>query len=153
MNSKTANVVRRAFVALLVSGLALAQAAPAPQNDAFTSDVAAKLLDQMRAGLEGHMQNQALSVFDLSRMNRGQAFKNQVVSFLDRNTSVRVYFHVREASMENGKGLATVDVEMELERQDSTAPPERRSAQLRVTAERVGGIWKFTDVQPRSFFS
>ena len=138
---------------MLLSGLACAQSAPTPQNDAFTTDVAAKLLDQMRAGLEGHMQDQALSVFDLAKMSAGQAFKDQIVSFFDRNSSIRVYFHVRDASIENGKGVAVVDVEMELERRDSTAPPERRNAQLRFTAERAGSGWKFTDVQPRSFFS
>jgi hypothetical protein len=153
LNSKIATATRHAFLALLLSGLSLAQTVPAPENDAFTSDVAAKLLNQLRAGFEGHMQDQALSVFDLSKMSGGQAFKNQIVSFLDRNSSIRVYFHVREASMENGKGVATVDVEMELEQRDSTAPPERRNAQLRFTAERTGSGWKFTDVQPRSFFS
>ena len=156
MNSKIVTAVRHAFVALLLSALAFAQAAASPgaqQNDAFTSDIAAKLLNQMRAGLEGHMQDQALSVFDFAKMSGGQAFKNQIVSFFDRNSSIRVYFHVREASMENGKGVATVDVEMELEQRDSTAPPERRNAQLRFTAERTGSGWKFTDVQPRNFFS
>ncbi len=153
MNSKIRNLVGQTFLALFLSGLACGQSAPTPQNDAFTTDVAAKLLDQMRAGLEGHMQNEALSVFDLSKMSGGQAFKNQIVSFFDRNSSIRVYFHVRDASMENGKGVAIVDLEMELERRDSTTPPERRNAQLRFTAERSGRGWKFTDVQPRSFFS
>jgi hypothetical protein len=143
-------------VLLLLGGLALAQAAAAPgveESDAFTSDIAAKLLNQFRGGLEGHMQNQALSAFDLSRMSGGQAFKNQIVSFFDRNGSIRVHFHVLNAFTENGKGVATVDVEMELEQQGSTAPPERRHAQLRFTAERAGSGWKFTGVQPRSFFS
>jgi hypothetical protein len=147
--------LRIVLVFLCVAGFSLGQSVPTPSQDdtaAFTTQTATDLLNQVREGLEGHMQKQMLDAFDLSRMSGGQAFKNQVIAFLDHNDSVRIHFHVREASTQEGKGITVVDVEMELEQNNSTKPPVRRKAQLRFIAENGGHGWKFTDVQPRTFF-
>jgi len=144
------------LVVLCLAGFSFGQSVPTPSQDdtaAFTTQAATSLLNQLREGLEGHMQKQMLDAFDLSRMSGGQAFKNQAIAFLDHNDSIRIHFHVREASMQEGKGVTVVDVEMELEQNNSTKPPVRRKAQLRLVAENGGQGWKFTDVQPRTFFN
>jgi hypothetical protein len=139
---------------LCLAGFALGQTAPTPSQDTagFTTQTATGLLNQVREGLQGHMQKQMLDAFDLSRMSGGQSFKNQVAAFFDRNDSVRIHFHVRETSMQDGQGITVVDMEMELEHENSTSPPVRRKAQLRLIAENGPHGWKFTDVQPRAFF-
>jgi hypothetical protein len=142
-------------LSLCLAGVALGQSVPTPSPEdgaAFTAQTATNLLNQVREGLQGHMQKQMLDAFDLSHMSGGQSFKNQVTAFFDQNDSVRIHFHVREASMQDGKGITVVDMEMELEQNNSTAPPVRRKAQLRLVAENGGHGWKFTDVQPRTFF-
>jgi hypothetical protein len=158
LNSKLARLVLTASSVLFLcqNGFPCGQAAAAlSQEDGavFTGKQATVLLTQVRQGVEGHMQKQMLDAFDLSRMNGGQAFKDQITAFFDRYDSVRIHFHVREVSMEGDKGVALVDVEMELEQQGSTGPAVRKQAQLRFVAESVDHVWKFTDVQPRTFFS
>lgn len=148
--------LRTMFALLCLAGFSLGQSVPTPSQDntgAFTTQTATGLLNQVREGLEGHMQKQMLDAFDLSRMSGGQAFKNQVIAFFDHNDVIRVHFHVREASVQEGKGVTVVDVEMELEQNNSTKPPVRRKAQLRLVAENSGQGWKFTDIQPRTFFN
>ncbi|HWX53397.1 MAG TPA: hypothetical protein VN176_02275 [Verrucomicrobiae bacterium] len=143
-------------LSLCLNGFAGGQTAAAlSQEDgaAFTGKQATALLTQVRQGVEGHMQKQMLDAFDLSRMSAGQAFKDQITAFFDRYDSVRIHFHVREVAMEGDKGVALVDVEMELEQRGSTGPAVRKQAQLRFVAESVGRVWKFTDIQPRTFFS
>ena len=140
---------------LCLAAFSLGQSVPTPSQDdtaAFTTQTATVLLSQVREGLEGHMQKQMLDAFDLSRMSGGQAFKNQVIAFFDHNDVIRIHFHVRETSVQEGKGITVVDVEMELEQNNSVKPPVRRKAQLRFVAENSGQGWKFTDVQPRTFF-
>ncbi len=144
------------FVFLCLAAFSLGQSVPTPSQDdtaTFTTQTATGLLNQVREGLEGHMQKQMLDAFDLSRMSGGQAFKNQVMAFFDRNDSVHLHFHVRETSVQDSRGITVVDVEMELEQHNSTSPPVRRKAQLRFVAENGGHGWKFTDVQPRTFFN
>jgi hypothetical protein len=143
------------LVFLCLAAFSLGQSVPTPSQDdtaAFTTQTATGLLNLVREGLEGHMQKQMLDAFDLSRMSGGQSFKNQIIAFVDRNDSVRIHFHVRETSVQDGRGITVVDVEMELEQHNSTSPPLRRKAQLRFVAENGGHGWKFTDVQPRTFF-
>jgi hypothetical protein len=49
--------------------------------------------------------------------------------------------------------VATVDLEMEADLRDDNRPPVRKQARLRFVAVKSADGWKFTDVQPRSFFS
>ncbi len=144
----------------LLMVLAGAQSAPAgsqttDQEDAatFNPRVASRLLTQITNGLQGHLQKQVLDAFDLSQMKGGQAFRNQMASFFDSYSSVRIHFHLRDASMEGDRGVATVDVEMELEQRDSTLPPVYKKAQLHFVAKNGPQGWKIVDVQPRAFFS
>jgi hypothetical protein len=55
--------------------------------------------------------------------------------------------------MEGGRGVAVAQVEVEALFGDEWTPPLYKQAQLRLVAEMSGGKWKFTDVQPRTFFS
>src|ERR1700682_93452 len=114
-NSRMAMLNHRVLLAFLcLAAFSLGQSVPTPSQEdtaAFTTQTATGLLNQVREGLEGHMQKQMLDAFDLSRMSDGQSFKNQVIAFFDRNDSVRIHFHVRETSVQDGRGITVVDVE------------------------------------------
>jgi hypothetical protein len=120
---------------------------------AFTDRVAARLLDQVKEGLEGRMVKKALGSFDLSRMTGGPAFKNQVTAFLNQYETVRIHFNLLETSTTGAEASATVDVEMEENLPGDVSAPVHKHAQLRFVAQNGSKGWKFTDVQPRSFFS
>src|SRR5260370_29978025 len=108
-NSRMAMLNRRILLAFLcLAGFTFGQNVPTPSQDdtgAFTTQNATALLNQVRDGLQGHMQKQMLDAFDLSRMSGGQAFKNQVTAFFDNYNSVRIHFHVRETSVQDGRGI------------------------------------------------
>jgi hypothetical protein len=138
------------------SALAFQQPAAAQQKDGsvvFTERVAAGLLDQVKQGLEGHMAKKTLDSFDLSRMGGGAAFKNQIAAFLNQYESIRFRFNLLETSTNGAEATAVVDVEMEENLPGDVSAPIHKHAQLRFVAQNSPKGWKFTGVEPRSFFS
>jgi hypothetical protein len=123
------------------------------QENSFADSSAIELLGQIASGLVAHNPDRMLRTFDLDKMADGQLFKQQVTSFFNQTEVIRVHFDQVQTSMESGKGITTVEVELEAEHGDDRIPPLHKQAQLRFVAEASGGRWKFTDVQPRAFFS
>lgn len=115
----------------------------------FSEAAAAKLLGQVTEGLQGHMPRKMLGVFDLTRMEGGAIFKEQVTAFFNQSDSIRVHFKLLEVK----DNTVTVNAQMEITSHSSIDPPQHKSVQLRFTAEPNSSGWKFVDVQPRNFFS
>ena len=121
-----------------------------PKDDStFTEQAASKLLNQVAEGLNGRTARKMLSAFDLNRMDGGAAFKDRISAFFNQTDSIRVHFKLLEVT----DNIATVDAEMDVTPHSDLAPPQHKYMQLRFTGEKVGGGWKFIDVQPRNFFS
>ncbi|HKF20929.1 MAG TPA: hypothetical protein VKE93_05135 [Candidatus Angelobacter sp.] len=160
---QNANRYRRlcfAMVGMMLVGLPMqhaqsqAQQSPLPAKDnSFTLSKASQLLDQITTGLVAHNQRKMLGAFDLATMPDGPLFQQQVTAFFAQTGNVRFHFNLLEASMDSGKGIAEVAVEMDAEVHEAITPPLRKQAKLRFVAENGSAGWKFTDVQPRAFFS
>ena len=120
---------------------------------AFTDQTAAQLLDQIKDGLQARIVKRTLDAFDLSRMSAGPAFRNQIAALVNQYESIRIHFNLIETATTEAEGTAVVDVEMEENPPGDVSAPVHKRAQLRFTALRGSKGWKFTDVQPRSFFS
>jgi hypothetical protein len=130
-----------------------ANPAPKQEENVFNDRVAAQLLNQIGGALVARNQKSMLGAFDLDKMNDGPLFRQQIASFFADTGIIRAHFNLVQAAMEDGKGVATVDVEMEADRRDDRLPPIHRQGQLRFVAEKSSAGWKFTDLQPRTFFS
>lgn len=118
-------------------------------DDSFNDLAASKLLGQVAEGLQGHLSRKMLDAFDLARMARGATFKEQVTAFFNQYDSIRVHFKLVEVK----ENTVIVNAQMEESTSGEFITPQRKSAQLRFTAEKTPAGWKFVDVQPRSFFS
>ena len=129
------------------------QPSPPAKDNSFTLASASQLMDQITAGLEAKNQRKMLGAFDLSKMQDGPLFRQQVTAFFAQTGNVRFHFNLLEVSMDGGKGMAEVAVEMDAEVHEAITPPLRKQAKLRFVAENGSAGWKFTDVQPRAFFS
>jgi hypothetical protein len=142
------------FIVLLASATLPAQTAPQPQPtpNAFDAQAASRLLLQLSEALQGHSQKQFLALFDLDKMKDGAIFKQQISSFFGQTDSIRVHLNLVDTSIDSDKASLAVDTEMEAQPSNGGAPA-RRNEQLNFIVARVGGSWKFVDVQPRSFFS
>ena len=140
---------------LLLQPLSANQSAAPQEKDAsaFTDQVAAQLLDQIRQGIESRNLKKILGAFDLSRMSGGPVFKNQITAWLNQYESVRIHCNVLETTTTGAEGSAIVDVEMEANSPGDVSAPVHKHAQLSFVAQKGARGWKFTDVQPRSFFS
>ena len=157
MARKAANVRSRApivLMLLLAAALLPAQTVQekAPSRRAFDETAASRMLQQLSEALQGHSQNQFLSLFDLDKMKNGPIFKQQVAVFFSQTESIRVHLNLVEVAVDGDKATAAVDAEMDLEPRYG-GPAARRNERLNFVAVSAGGNWKFVDLQPRGFFS
>ncbi len=139
-----------------ISAFAFQQPIAAQQKDApaaFTDQIATRLLDQIKEGLEGHMARKTLDSFDISRMTGGPAFKQQITAFVSQYETVRIHFNLLETFATGSEGIALVDMEMEENPPGDVSAPVHKHTQLRFVVQYGPKGWKFTEVQPRSFFS
>lgn len=135
------------------STAAYAQTSPTPKPAEFTDRDASDLLNQITTGFTSRNQKKVLAAFDLIAMPDGELFRQQIISFFSHTESVRIHFNLLQTSSEAGKVSAEAEVEMEAAPRDENAPPVHKQERLRFTAAKTSEGWKFTDVQPRSFFS
>jgi len=126
----------------------------ATANDAaFDTKIASQLLSQVREGLEGRSQKKMFSTFDLAHMSNGPLFKQQVIGFFNQTDAIRVHLNLVEVT----GSRVLVDAELEADPRDNSLPVHKR-ARLTLTAEKSpagkgASQWKFTSIEPRSFFS
>lgn len=155
MPSNAIRMIRRALP--LAMGMAFLFAAsvepvPAQQQDVFSFNDAATLLQRMNDALVNRQAGKFLSAFDLTKMRNGPLFKQQITSFISHSDSIRMHFNLTEVTMSGAQGEATADAELEADAGNGNEPLYKQ-ASLRFIAEKSGAAWKFLDVQPRSFFS
>lgn len=118
-----------------------------------TARIASQLIRQIREGLEGRSPKKMLAAFDLAKMENGSNFKQQIAGLFARTEAIRVHLNLVEAaSSEEQHATILVDAEMEAEPRDNSLLARKR-ARLTLTAERTASGWKFTSVEPRTFFS
>jgi hypothetical protein len=158
MALKAASVRKSALfpaLALFCATVACAQSAPqkpTPEQGAFDTETASRMLLQLSEALQGHSQKQFLALFDLDRMKDGALFKQQITSFFSQTDSIRAHLKLDDTAMEGDKATMTVEAEMEAEPSNG-GPIARRTDLLTFVAAKPRGIWKFVDIQPRWFFS
>lgn len=154
-----ANGIVLLVLSALIGSWPRMQRAQAPQSQSSTSaqqrfdlQAARKLLDQINDGFQGRGRKKVLEAFDFSRMSQGQLFRQQLVSLASHADGIRIHFNVVSAGSENGVGNADADVEMEVTPRDNSLPVHKQN-RLHFVAMQDSSGWKFTDVQPRTFFS
>ncbi len=142
-------------IVLLACSIQLASAAPPPDvpADAFSSNqIAEKLLNQVRDGLQAYNSRKMLAAFDREGMQGYIAFQEQIEALFSQYESFRVAFRLEESSFEQDKGTATASFRLEgYPRYES--PAIRREGELIFEFSRTPSGWKIRDVSPRSFFS
>jgi len=122
-------------------------------TEVFSTAVANNVLNDLRDGLEGHTQRLMLSAFDADKMDGYLQFEDQIEAFFNKYGSFNVYFRIAQSSTEGPKGIVLVDIQLEEIPRGATAPPVRKSGQMRFELERGKKGWKIVDFSPRNFFS
>jgi hypothetical protein len=122
-------------------------------TEVFSTAVANSVMNDLRDGLEGHTQRLMLSAFDADKMDGYLRFENEIEAFFNRYESFRVYFRIVQSATEGPKGIVLVDIQLEEIPRGATAPPIRKSGQIRFELERGRKGWKIVDFNPRNFFS
>jgi hypothetical protein len=141
------------LMALIAVALSSAQPASqnAPEQDGFDDRAGSRLLLQLSEALQGHSDKRFLAAFDLSKMNDGALFRQQIDSFFSQTEIIRVHMNLAETGVEGQRATVAVDAEMEAEPRNG-GPTVRKTERLNFVVVKAGG-WKFIEMQPRSFFA
>lgn len=143
----------RIALVLLVATFCFGRQAPRPDDTVFSDAVAEKAMNTLRNGLIGHSPDLMLSAFDRDKMAGYNAFADQVRALFEQYDSFRVYAHIIHSSVENGRGIVSLQFEMDKTPRDPTVPAIRKSGELQLEMEHSAKGWKIVDLRPRGFFT
>ena len=129
------------------------QSQPPPAGNDFSDQVATRLLEQLRVGLESGSQDDMLAAFDREKMPNYNAFRDQLREFFNKYQDIRVHYRIAQTWTRDGRGIVLTDFEMEAAPTSGGVPPVHRQAQIRFEFERGRKGWKIVDLDPRGFFS
>ena len=119
----------------------------------FTGAVANELLYQFAQGMESRNARMTLGALDGTKFSGYQRFSEQVNAWFREMSGCRVYYKLKQATTEDGRGVALVDFEYEATPTAEGSSPVRRHEQMRFTFERSAKGWKIVDFSPRNLFS
>lgn len=119
----------------------------------FSEQDANKVLKRVKQGAESHDLQQILSAFDSERTDGYLELEGQADEFVRKYDPVRFYFRILQTSMDQGKGIATVEIQMEAEPRDSNGIPIRRDQQFRFELGHDKKGWKITSFTPAQLFA
>jgi hypothetical protein len=145
-------VVLAAFVLPGVAQSSRQQPKSAPGDTQFSDAVAAKLLEQVRVGLETLDPDAVLAAFDRSKMPDYDGFRDQLRSFFAKYQQIRVHYKITQTWVQNDRGIVLTEFDMEAAPQESE-PPSHPTGQLRFEMQRGQRGWKIVEISPRGFFS
>jgi hypothetical protein len=149
------------LVAIVLSVSCLAQSSPRTSGGAqaeaqaalYSEQDASKSLGLLKKGAESHDLEQILSAFDSERMDGYLTLEGQADEFVRRYDPVRFYFRILQTSIEGGKGIAMVEIQMEAEPRDSNGVPIRRDQQFRFEFMNGKAGWKIVALTPAQLFT
>ncbi|MBI2678925.1 MAG: hypothetical protein HYX28_09095 [Candidatus Koribacter versatilis] len=128
-------------------------AGAAASSETFTAAVANDLLNQFARGMEGRNSRMTLGAFDAAKFPEYERFSAQVSAWFREMSGFRVYYKVKQASMEDARGVAMVEFEYEATPSAEGESPVRRHEQMRFAFERGAKGWKIVELSPRNLFS
>src|SRR3954469_2100934 len=135
-----------------LAGPGAARKNAAATSETFTADVADDLMFQLAGGMQSRNARKTLAAFDPARLADYQRFSDQMNAWFRDHTSFRVYYKVKQAMTEEGRGVALVDLEYEAMPEVEGIAPVRRHEQVRFTCERGAKGWKIVEFSPRNLF-
>jgi len=137
------------------TGLAAHRAQSASSNSAateFSEEDAATVLEGLRAALETHDERMFLKQFSPT-MRGYAAFGDQTRGFFVAYVNFRVGYRILQTWNENGRGVVTVQFDLQAEAAGAGAAPITKSAQLRFEMISDSKGWKIISMRPGDFFS
>ncbi len=141
-------------VLLAVAAAAPAQqAAPASQDTSVSDEVIRQVLEPLRLGMQTQNLQLVLSVFDKKELDSYSNLQGQLRAFFQQFSEVNLRYQLLQVTAENGRGSATVEMQMDALPYEPTQVAERRSVQMRLQLKLGPKAWKIAGFTPSDFFN
>jgi hypothetical protein len=125
---------------------------PAPAVNSFAEKDALQVMDGLRKALESESRSHLLAMFDSKRMPGFAVFRDQVTQFFEQYQSFQVRYHVSQVAQDGEFGSIVTEFFVQALPATDGLPGLRRRVQMHLVVARDSGVWKITDLSPRSIF-
>lgn len=119
----------------------------------MTDEVIRDVLSNLQMGLQSRSLDQVLGVFDQTDGSSYARLRGQFQSFFRQYDQIRFRYQVLQAAVENGRGFATADVDMDASAADDAQVPLRRTLQMRFELKRGPKGWRVVAFKPSDVFA
>jgi hypothetical protein len=132
-------------------GRAAVQHGEQPTKQQDPERAIAQLVRDLQMDLEGSSSSGLLSRIDRAKFDDFPRFQD-MVERLTREDTLRVFFRQTSSTVKEDHAQTVLDAEMEMTRNDSAVPAQRRKQQVTIDLERTSRGWKIINITPRDFF-
>ena len=144
--------VLMALVLTLAAPVLAQQAPPADQELTLSDQLVQQVLEPLRTGMQAQNIEAVLSVFDKEELSSYSDLQGNLRAFFQQFSRVDVRYQLLQATAENGRGSATVEMQMDALPYDPLVAV-RRSVQMRLQLKLGPKGWKITSFTPSDFFN
>ena len=124
----------------------------AAATPAFSEADAARILGDLRQGMESDNPRRFLKLFDARKMPGFAAFRDQISEFFETFGPIRMNYHVIQVTTEGDFGAAVVEVMLDGPARQGGSSNLRRTSPARAIFGWDGKTWKVVDWSPREMF-
>ncbi len=142
-----------ALVLTLAAAAPAQQAPPADQGLSVSDEVIQQVLEPLRTGMQTHNIQLVLSVFDKKELDGYSNLEGQLRAFYEHFSEVNLRYQLLQVAAENGRGSATVEMQMDALPYEPTHISVRRSVQMRLQLKLGAKGWKIAGFTPSDFFN
>ena len=126
----------------------------APSQAPDLSDlVVQQVLQPLRTGIESQNIQMVLAVFDKKELNGYSDLQGQLQAFFQLFNEVQLRYQLLQVTADDGRGSATVEMQMDALPYDRSLPVSRRSTQMRLQLKMSSKGWKIASFTPADFFN
>ena len=136
-------------------------ATPAGEFDAAAAERdVRRQVEDLRQAFESKQTNGVMRALDPNGLSAYSAFEDQISNLMDSTSELRLFFRSANVQVHAGSGdnkpamaQALVDAEMVYALKASPTQQKRKTGQLQMDLVLGEAGWRFTKLEPRSFFA
>jgi hypothetical protein len=124
----------------------------ASATPAFSEADAARILSELRQGIESDNPRRFLKPFDAKKMPGFAAFRDQITEFFETYGPIRMNYHVTQVTTDGDFGASVVEITLDGPARQGGTTNLRRTMPSRTIFGWDGKTWKIVDWSPREMF-
>ena len=142
-------------------GAAAPSATPAGEFDSAAAERdVRRQIEDLRQAFESKQTRGVMRAIDPTGLSAYSSFEDQISNLMDSTTELRLFFRSANLQVHAGSGVnkppmaqVVVDAELVYSLKSSPSQQKRKTGQLQMDLVQSDAGWRFSKIEPRSFFT